>query len=196
MTKFFRNPQQFQMFEYFVIPNILKKKAERGDYLVRAWSAGCSSGEEAYSMAILFNELLPADFKAEIWATDVSESALSAVRKGIYPKSLMNGIAPRFFPLYFDRIGDKYEVKDSLRACLRTRLNDIRFDSGISDIDVVFCRNVLIYLDEPERISALQNIAKAMALSSYLLLGKSELHLGYTGDFKYIRTDWGTLFQN
>lgn len=183
------------MLEYFVIPDIVKKKAAKGDVFVRAWSAGCSTGEEAYSMAILFSELLPAGFKAEIWATDVSESALSAVGEGIYSMVQMNGITPRLISRYFDRKGDKYEIRDSIRACLHTCRNDIRFDSGIHDIDIVFCRNVLIYLDEQARLSALQNISKAMAISSYLILGKSELHFGYNAEFEYIGTDWGTLFR-
>ena len=183
------------MLEYFVIPDTLKKKTAKGDLCVRAWSAGCSTGEEAYSMAILFNELLPAGFSAEIWATDVSESALSAVAEGIYSKVRMNGIAPRFLSRYFDRIGNKCQIKNSIRTFIHTSLNDIRFDSGFNDIDIVFCRNVLIYLDEQARLTALQNISKAMAISSYLILGKSELHFGYAGEFDYIRTDWGTLFR-
>ncbi len=194
LTRFFRNAAHWQTFENYIVPNLIEDKRRRVDKNVRFWSAGCSTGEEAYTLAIELRELLPPDLSAEILASDLSLKSVLTAQQGFYPDSRMGGIPDPLLAKYFDRTEGGYQVKDALRQLIKFDYHNLKHDSGKRNLDVVFCRNVLIYFDEAAQKAVVDRFYEAMAPHSYLFIGHSESLFGMETKFKFLKTDWATLY--
>lgn len=174
VTEFFRDAQYFRVIERTVIPSICKKN-NQGD--IKAWSIGCSTGEEAYSIAILISEFLeihniPNNFK--VFATDIDEEALEIASKGIYNERIISDIKPEFLSKYFVRKNNTYIVQASLRKNIIFSLHNILSNPPFSKMDLISCRNMLIYLRPEAQKRVFRNMAYALNLEGYLFLGASE----------------------
>ena len=174
VTNFFRDPEAFEVLEAQVLPKLFEGKPAGA--VVRAWSAGCSTGEEAYSIAILLQERLEAlklSYKVQVFATDIDSRAIATARAGLYPASIADDITPerlaRFFTAEPD--GSAYRVHKSIRDMLVFSEHNLVKDPPFSKLDLISCRNLLIYMG-----SDLQK--KVMALFHYALLPGGMLFLG------------------
>jgi len=151
---------------------------------LRMWSAACSSGQEAYSLAMLLDEHLPAGWTAEILATDVSTAMLARVDAGRYSQVEMNrGLPATRLIRYFTRAGSEWEISPRLRSMVSTRhLNLAEPYVGIGSYDLILLRNVLIYFDQPTRHDILRRMHRHLSGDGYLLLGSSETTLDLPAD--------------
>jgi two-component system CheB/CheR fusion protein len=175
VTQFFRDPSSFKVLEEKALNEILQGKP--AESTVRAWVPGCASGEEAYSIAILIAEYCARTGKplhAHVFATDLDTEALACARRARYPKSIEEYVSPQRLAAYFIADGAEYEVKDEIRKmCVFSPHNLIK-DPPFSRLDLISCRNLLIYLelDLQKRVLALFHYA--LVSSGFLFLGPSE----------------------
>lgn len=195
LTRFFRNQPHFDALENYVIPEVIKTKKERGDTKIRVWSAGCSTGEEPFTLAMIFKDKLPAPFTAEILASDISLKSLMVGKAGFYPENRITGIPDNYLTRFFEHKNNGYQVKDDIMKMIRFDYHNLKNDSGQRGLDILFCRNVLIYFDEAAQKAVIDRFWDAMATKSYLFIGHSESLFGMKTKFEFLKTDWACLYQ-
>ena len=195
LTRFFRNQAHWQTFQHFVVPDLVERKKKSGQKKVRVWSAGCSTGEEPYTLAMVLKELLPPDFTQEITASDLSLKSVLTAKEGFYGEARVNGIPEYYLNKYFEKKEGGYKIIDSIRSLIKFDYHNLKNDSGLRDLDVVFCRNVLIYFDETAQKEAVERFWSAMAPFSYLFIGHSESLFGMNTQFEFVKTDWACIYK-
>jgi chemotaxis methyl-accepting protein methylase len=144
---------------------------------MRAWSCGAAFGQEAYSLAMLLCEFLGGnmpDFDVRILATDIDRVAIEKARWASYDKDAMSGVGMSLLFKYFTRLGDSYVVSDRARALVTFRCHDVVSDKPGRGMDLVLCRNLLIYLERDLQATALENVYTSMRPGGYLVLGATE----------------------
>ena len=175
VTSFFRDPSVFQTLLERVLPVIVKNKP-LGEP-IRFWVPGCSTGEEVYSLAICLLETLPSDAerpRIQIYATDISETAIARARAGVYPKSISREVSAARLRRFFSPCPAGYQVTKALReACIFAR-QDVARDPPFAKIDLISCRNLLIYFDAALQKKVLPTLHYALNPGGYLILGLSE----------------------
>ena len=187
VTQFFRDRQAWDFLETDVIPNLIAK-AEPHEEL-RCWVTACATGEEAYSLAILLEEAIaesekPVRFK--IFATDIDKSALEKATQGIYPRTISKDINPERLEKYFVRKDSSLQVIRKIREKLLFAPHDITKDAGFTRMNLISCRNVLIYLQSSLQQQVLRNLHFSLASKGILFLGEAET-LGYIEpEFQYL----------
>lgn len=179
-TGFFRNRPQFKLFEEVVLPEIVTAKTDPRGRSLRIWSAGCATGEEPYSVAMSLLEVLPtpSKWKIQIFASDLSLSALEKASHGVYPQRRVEDIDANRLEKYFTLNGEGHAVKDVIKRLVIFDFHNLVHDNGLRDMDVIFCRNVLIYFDAEEQARVLNRFIRALKPGGYLFLGHSESLLG------------------
>src|SRR5215472_10957842 len=187
VTNFFREPEAFEALKLDVFPRLVAGRP--ADSPIRVWIPGCSTGEEAYSIAICLAEFL-GDVKAhhpvQLFATDISDSALEVARTGSYSEASVAEVSRERLNRFFVRAQGAYQVAKPIRdMCVFAKQNIIK-DPPFSRLDLVSCRNVLIYLDGPSHRRVLPLFHFALRASGYLLLGRSESVSGFTQLFTQI----------
>ncbi|PQJ26959.1 hypothetical protein BSZ35_18745 [Salinibacter sp. 10B] len=175
VTSFFRDPEAFQALEKKVIPKLFEDKSA-GDQ-VRVWVPGCATGEEAYSLAILLQEYAdtlshPPDY--QVFATDVDEEALQVAREGLYPEPIKSDVPADHLKRYFETEGDYYRIDHRLRERMLFAKHNLLTDPPFSNLDLVSCRNLLIYLNQEMQEHVFKLIHYALNEGEYLFLGRSE----------------------
>ena len=195
LTRFFRNQPHFDALINYVIPEVLKIKKEQGDSKIRVWSAGCSTGEEPYTLAMILKDKLPSTVTAEIVASDISLKSLMVGKAGFYPESRIIGIPDAYLARFFEHKNNGYQVKDELMKMIRFDYHNLKNDSGQRNVDILFCRNVLIYFDEPAQKAVIDRFWDAMSTKSFLFIGHSESLFGMNTKFEFLKTDWACLYQ-
>jgi chemotaxis protein methyltransferase CheR len=185
-TYFFREPAQLTAFIEEVVPDLLSKKHIKK---IRIWSAGCSSGEEPYSLAMLLQEsgyFEHATF--EIFASDINQQVLAKARKGQYRESAFRATTPALRDKYFTRDADgSWRIGDDIRNRVqfgRLNLYDEARVSLLGHLDVIFCRNVIIYFDDASKRVVVTNFYNRLIDGGYLLLGHSESLISLSTQFK------------
>jgi two-component system, chemotaxis family, CheB/CheR fusion protein len=176
VTEFFRDPEVFSALREQVLMNLLPY-ARSHERALRCWSAGCASGEEAYSLAILVAEALGSEleqFQVRIFATDADPEAIAFARRGIYAVSAFAEVPEDLITHYFTRDEDHYTVKKSLRSLLIFGQHDLSQRAPFPHLDLVLCRNVLIYFAPELQEQALQLFAYSLREGGLLALGKAE----------------------
>ncbi|HEY4656673.1 MAG TPA: CheR family methyltransferase [Cyclobacteriaceae bacterium] len=173
VTAFFRDPKIFEDLIEKVFPQILKRKAE--DQPLRVWVAGCSTGEEAYSIAICLTECLgDRKGKAQIFATDVNETSIAKSRAGIYSKNEVDGLSPQRLREFFSKVDGSYLINKDVRDMCVFAVHNFLRDPPFGKMDFISCRNVLIYMEPYLQKKALGTFHHALNPGGILLLGKSE----------------------
>lgn len=176
VTQFFRDPAVFAYLRDEVLPELIAHANANGNVL-RIWSAGCATGEESYSLAILVCEALGnriGDFNVRIFATDVDEEAIAFARRGLYPQSAFTDVPPELVEKYFTRVDDRYEVKKAVRNITVFGQHDLAQRAPFPRIDLCLCRNVLIYFSKELQQRTLHLFAFSLRDGGYLVLGKAE----------------------
>jgi len=193
LTRFFRNQAHFDALEKFVIPEIMSIKKVPGT--IRIWSAGCSTGEEPYTIAMLLTEILPKTWNFDILASDISLKCLMTAKEGFYADSRIVGIPDNYLAKYFDKVDGGYKIHADIHAKIRFDYHNLKNDSGQRNLDVVFCRNVIIYFDEIAQTAVINRFWDAMASKSFLFIGHSESLFGMNTKFEFLKTEWATLYK-
>ena len=175
VTSYFRDPDAFDALDREVVPALFADKGPEDD--VRVWVAGCATGEEAYSLAILLTEYAEqqqSSSKVRIFATDVHERSFNFARDGLYPESIAADVSPARLERFFVREPAGYRVKKSLRECVLFATHDLLKDPPFLRLDLVSCRNVLIYLQRETQQRLLELFHRVLRPGGYLFLGSSE----------------------
>lgn len=185
-TYFFREPAQLAAFTEEIIPDLLTRKSIRK---VRIWSAGCSSGEEPYSIAMLLQEAgLYNHAVFEIFASDINQAVLAKARRGHYRENAFRATDPAVRDRYFAREQDgSWRISDDIRNRVsfgRLNLYDEARVSLLGHVDVIFCRNVIIYFDEASKKVVVGSFYNRLLEGGYLLLGHSESLISLSTQFK------------
>ncbi len=195
LTRFFRNQPHFDALEKYVIPHVLEEKKKTGDKTVRVWSAGCSTGEEPYTIAMLLKRILPVGYDFQVTASDISLKSLMVGQSGFYADNKVDGIPPDYLSQYFTKSAGGYQVNKEIMSKVKFDYHNLKNDSGMRNLDVIFCRNVMIYFDEPAQLVVLNRFWNSMASHSYLFIGHSESLFGMDTKFEFLKTDWACLYQ-
>jgi chemotaxis protein methyltransferase CheR len=183
---FFRDNKPFDQFKSIVLPNLLKARASKKSF--RIWSAACSSGQEPYSLAMILKEegAKLSGWRTEIVGTDLSDDILAKARAGTYSQfEVQRGMPMTLLVKYFKKQDENWAIDAAIKTMVQYKswnlLQDLR---GLGTFDVVFCRNVLIYFDQPTKSKVLQAISQIMADDGVLYLGGAETVLGVSDAFK------------
>lgn len=190
-TEFFREDKHFVLLAQSFLPELLKDAAQRADKTLRIWSAACSSGEEAYTLAICAKEAaVGKDVKVKILATDLSSRMIHRALDGVYEKEKMSGVPSMLLQKYFEPEGKgeerAYRVGKELREMVqfhRFNLNDGAFPFR-NLFDVIFCRNVMIYFDQPVQEDLVRRMAGVLRKGGYFFTGLAESLLTIKHPFK------------
>ena len=192
VTEFFRDIGPFRYLESKILPDLLDAKRKRGEDTLRIWSAGCASGEEPHSLAIILDWVLQRKnlkerIAAKIIATDLNINPINFARKGIYSIQQLRNISEESLRRNFDHIfGDKYAIKPRLKEYVDFQQHDILAGQKIGLFDIIFCRNVLIYVNKEDQITILKMFWESLNVPGYLILGKTEsFPLFYNELFRY-----------
>jgi len=189
-TEFFREPEQFVYLNQEILPKL--NEESRRDFKI--WSAGCSTGEEPYTMGILLSEFAQRSpgFKFSIYASDISSGVLTKAVRAIYGQQLVDGMNPDFIRKYFlqskDQENKQYRVAKSLRDSVyffKQNLVDSYFFSNNS-LDIVFCRNTLIYFEEKSKKEVVDKLVQKIKPGGFLFVGLSETLTQYSSDIKQV----------
>jgi two-component system CheB/CheR fusion protein len=175
VTNFFRDPDAFEALAREALPTLVEG-LQPGDQ-VRAWVAGCATGEEAYSLSMLLREQIdgqPKPLDIQIFATDIDERAIAAARKGLYAQGIAEDISPSRLRQYFVADQDQYRVATAVREPVLFALHNLLRDPPFSRLDLICCRNLLIYLDRAAQAHVLEMFRIALKPGGYLFLGTSE----------------------
>jgi chemotaxis protein methyltransferase CheR len=175
-TSFFRYPAVFEAFEKRVLPEIHVSKFWKNPRTLRVWSAGCSTGEEPYSIAMTIADSLSfADaWNVEILATDVGKQALKNAEKGIYSGRSLASVNDKQLATHFAKVENKFHVKPRLKKMISFAPMNLASPVYVGRMDLIFCMNVLIYFTEERRRALVQRFYEALEPGGYLFLGHSE----------------------
>jgi chemotaxis protein methyltransferase CheR len=187
-TYFFREDFQLKAFQEEIIPELVATKGRRGKKELRIWSAGCSTGEEPYTLAMLILEAGRfTGWKVEIFAGDISHRVLKIARKGVYSKSSFRVTEERYVRKYFEPLDGKLKIKDEVKKLVNfSHLNllDAAKIKLLPEMDIIFCRNVLIYFDHQIKRKVVESFYDLLAPGGYLLLGHAETLMNVVTSFK------------
>ena len=177
LTAFFREPHHFEHLAREALPEMLRRNAARRR--IRIWSAGCSTGPEPYSIAMVVLERLPAGWDFRVLATDIDANALAAAKAGVYPEEAVRGVTPERLRRWFlrgkGRLAGKVRVRRMLREVVRVRrLNLVEPWPMRGPFDAIFCRNTLIYFAKETQRRIVDGFADLLPAGGWLYLGHSE----------------------
>lgn len=183
-SEFFRNPLTFALLEQLVLPKLVAEKRNTGGAEIRVWSAGCAGGQEAFSLAILLEELTTArenGVSFRIFATDISEEAMTTARAGVFEFSAVQQVRLRHLRECFTQEGQTYRIRHRLRDRVDVSSYDLLDERSTSppagiygDFDLVVCSNLLFYYRSEVRQAILAKLHRALAASGYLVTGEAE----------------------
>ncbi len=183
-TYFFRESFQLKAFTDEIIPELIKSKTVRGNRSLRIWSAGCSTGEEPYTIAMLLSTIPELrGWRIEIVGTDISQKVLQHARRAVYGKSSFRATSEVDLRRFFHQQNDGYKVNDSIRELVtisHLNLFDTHRLTMLGKVDIVFCRNVIIYFDQAAKKRVIESFHSALFDGGYLLLGHSESLMNIT----------------
>lgn len=187
-TEFFREVAHFDYLKENIDGVISKNPRIKRNREIRIWSAGCSTGQEPYTIAMILSELLGDSLDIKILATDLSERVLTVAQKGFYPEGSQAQIPKYYFYKYFDKVPEGYIAKDDLKKIITFRafnlVDDFSFKKGF---DIIFCRNVMIYFDVNSQEKLIQKFYKTLSPSGLFFVGHSESLMNKTHEFKYVK---------
>jgi chemotaxis protein methyltransferase CheR len=214
-TSFFRNKPQLDLFHKNTLEELLHRKQQRRDFSLRVWSAGCSTGQEPYTLAMIICDalayyylrnplpfempspkpLIPPPWKVEILASDINYSVLRAAQEGIYNENHMEQVDYAFRLRYFDKTGDKYAIKKAVKELVHFDFHNLKTEFLPQRNDVIFCRNVMIYFDEAEQKRLVDKFYRCLNSEGYLFIGHAESLFGLSDKYKMIHVNNGTAYQ-
>lgn len=214
-TSFFRNKPQLDLFQKTVLEDLLRRKQDRRDWNLRIWSAGCSSGQEPYTVAMLICDalayyylrnplpfdmpspkpLIPPPWRLGILASDISYAALRSGQEGSYTETQMEPVEYTTRLRYFEKAGEKYTVKKALKELVQFDFHNLKTEFLPQRNDIILCRNVMIYFDEAEQKRLVEKFYHCLNPEGYLFVGHAESLFGLSSKFRMLHQNNGTAYQ-
>jgi len=214
-TSFFRNKPQLDLLQKNVLEDLLRRKQDRRDWNLRVWSAGCASGQEPYTVAMLICDalayyylrnplpfdmpspkpLIPPPWRLEILASDISYATLRAGQEGVYTEVQMEPVEYTTRLRYFEKVGDKYAVKKAVKELVQFDFHNLKTEFLPQRNDMILCRNVMIYFDEAEQKRLVEKFYHCLNPEGYLFVGHAESLFGLSSKFRMIHVNNGTAYQ-
>jgi len=200
-TYFFRVPQQFEALETVIFPELIKLKSGMPNPTIRVWSAASSSGEEAYTIALIILEKIKPYYpyvNFQVIGTDINNAVLETARKGVYKDYAIRNIPENLLKKYFISENGLYALKDEVKKMVKFANINLYDSYGVRNIpqcDVVFCANVLIYFDIPSKQKVVSDIHSVMTKAGYLFIGYSESLHGISKAFKLVHLPKAMAYQ-
>jgi len=191
-TYFFRSQSTIDAVSKIILPKLMAQTSKQSFKKIRVWSAGCSTGEESYTLSILLHENLAQKFKGwtfEISATDLNENSVAKCREGLYGEYAVRNLAPPIRSRYFKQEGNLYRVKDEVRAGVkfdRLNLQDQSRMLFMKGYDLIFCCNVLIYFDGASKKRTVEHFYNGLIPGGYFFLGECETLFGIYDKFRLV----------
>jgi chemotaxis protein methyltransferase CheR len=168
VSEFYRNPMQWQVLESEIIPYLLKTNQN-----LKIWSAACSTGDEPYSLAMVLSKHMPIN-KIKILATDIDKQVLEKAKMGLYNAKSVEGLPKEYINKYLTKIGDSYKVNDEIKKCIEFSQHNLLKDPYPKDLDLIVCRNVLIYFTEEAKNDIYKNFNASLKKDAILFVGSTE----------------------
>jgi chemotaxis protein methyltransferase CheR len=197
-TFFFRDKTPFEHFRATVMPALLA--ARRNSRSIRIWCAAASTGQEPYSLAMCLKEMESelAGWRIDVFATDLSNEVLEKARLGLYSQfEAQRGLPIQYLIKYFTKAGEMWQIVPEIRAMVRyQQFNLLAPFQHFRPFDLIFCRNLLIYFDQPGKIALLDRLKRVIADDGYLVLGAAETIVGLSDSFKVLPDKRGLLVPN
>jgi two-component system CheB/CheR fusion protein len=176
VTQFFRDPEAFVYLRETILPKLIAHARAR-DRVLRFWAAGCATGEEAYSLAMLLTDVLGTElsqWSIKVFATDLDDAAITFARRGLYSENVLKDVPSDYRERFFERVDHGYRISKALRQMVIFGQQDLSRSAPFPHIDLIFCRNVLIYFTPALQEYVLNQLAFSLAPHGYLFLGKAE----------------------
>jgi len=214
-TSFFRNKAQLDLFHKHILEDLLTEKSRRGDFSLTVWSAGCSTGQEPYTLAMLIADslayftlrqpstafsvfpkpLVPPPWKVEILASDINYSVLRAGQEAIYSDLQMASVDYSYRLRYFDKIGERYAVKPAVKSMIHFDFHNLKTQFLPRGFDAIFCRNVMMYFDEAEQRRLVEKFSRCLKPGGHLFVGHAESLRGLSDRFAMVHRNGGTAYE-
>jgi chemotaxis protein methyltransferase CheR len=196
-TSFFRNHPQFELLKETVLPEIVSKKERAGSRLIRVWSAGCSTGQEPYSAVIALLESLPGaeSWTVRVFASDLSFTALERAQCGLYRADQIKGLQQQQVSKYFRQENGNYLISEPVKRRVIFDYHNLKHDNGLRGLDLIFCRNVMIYFDADEQRRLVARFANCLVPGGFLFLGHAESLQGLSSRFAMIHRNKGIAYR-
>ncbi len=194
-TYFFRDELQFKVIEEKILPELIQSKPKNGFRTLRIWSAGCSTGEEPYTIAMIYLEKIKPKFpdvRVEIIGTDINNWVIEVAKKGVYRQYSMRYVPENYLKRYFNCDGDEFQISEDVKKLVRFEQMNLmdRFQMVMmKNFDLILLRNVLIYFDENARKEVVSWIYDSLNRGGYLVVGYSETLRNVTKAFKIVYFD-------
>ena len=169
VSEFFRNTSQWEVLEKEIFPYLFDKFGKR----VKIWSAACSTGDEPYSLAMVLSKFIPIS-QIQIIATDIDKQILAKAQQGLYNEKSVMGVPKEFKDKYFEKIGSSYRVSDEVKKCITFKQHNLLKDSYPDKLDLIVCRNVLIYFTEEAKNDIYKKFNHALKDQGILFVGSTE----------------------
>lgn len=179
VTELFRNPETYESVYDNVLPELMKAKKDLK--FIKIWSAGCSNGEEPYSIAIMLSQFLGNSIKRyniSILATDIDEDSLGKAEKGIFQEKQLEKIGKERIDNYFDKKDSNYQVKEDLKKLVKVKRHDLISGPKMGGFDIIFCRNVTIYFEQKLQETLYMNFYDSLNEGGFFVMGKTETLVG------------------
>lgn len=196
-TYFFRDDAQLDTFMTVIIPAVMKQNSETRQ--LRIWSAACSTGDEPYTLALLLRDYAPlANWSIDILATDISENVLDVARKGVYRAHSLRKVPPSFLAKYFTSGADEFTIAPHVKTLVRfmnLNLYDRQRLKLIRGVDVILCRNCLIYFDHKAKDQIIADLRDALRPHGYLIIGFSETLHDHSGSFQAVHAGRSVVYE-
>jgi len=193
VSEFYRNPRQWEVLSTEILPEIAEVKNLSN---IKIWSSACSTGEEPYTVVMIMNEFIPMR-QIRILATDIDVEAINKAKEGIYPSRSIKDLPQKFIDKHFVKIDDdNYQISRDVINCVEFRKLNLLMDPYPSNVDIIICRNVLIYFTEEAKDMIFQKFSKSLAKDGILFIGSTEQIINYhkynlkpIGSFFYKKTE-------
>lgn len=170
VSEFYRNPAQWETLQKNVIPQLINDFGKR----LRIWSAACSTGDEPYTLAMVFSEFVPLG-QIEIIATDLDKEVLAKAKNGLYSEKSLKGLPAKYREKFFEKQGDgTYRVSDSLRSCISFKEQNLLKDNYPRDLNLIVCRNVCIYFTDQAKNGIYTHFSNSLKKNGILFVGSTE----------------------
>lgn len=204
-SEFFRNPLTFAHLEQIVLPALLEKKKKANENEIRIWSAACASGQEAYSIAILCDEMIQktkTNIGCRIFATDINEEEISNAQKGVFHTTSLNKVTLKRIQTYFTKRDERYTIASSIKEYINFTVFDLLSEQNscppasiYGNFDLVFCSNMLFYYMPEYRKTILEKVGNCLTKGGYLITGETEREIVKTENYREVFINSG-IFQN
>lgn len=175
VSEFWRNPEQWKVLEQQVMPELIKMSGKN----LKVWSAACSTGDEPYSLVMLFSKFMPLS-NIKILATDIDKQVLEKARVGLYNEKSLAGLPKEFKDKYFTKIGaSNYQISEEIKKCVEFKEGNLLADKYPTGLDLILCRNVVIYFTDEAKTEIYRKFNQSLKSGGYLFVGSTEQIINY-----------------